>query len=425
MGILIVLGVMRVRGEASVVTGNPSGGLTGSIPTSASVVPFANATWTDCLFGQMTPVANATCSSTLQISTNSDISVRLQASPLTNGNGRRLISAYVVHPPAGGTINVNPDTGQTAQLYQTAAPFATVQAYAITGTAQNDSTSTISGTYTGQILMTVVAASTDLSAPTGFTATAGENQIAASWSAVSGASNYELGWHLGATFDPNQAVLVSVSGTSYTLTGLTNGQTYSLAVRSVVGSTKSAWSNAAQATPTMLVGRVYRDAASFTHYRPDCGVRNEFCWSKETDIGTYLSLMRTNSSTVMNITVDDAARTTLTPLPSNARFYKVWLLVAPRNTGNQGTYRVTVVGGGQVDVTMPPSKPGGVFFWLYAGNVTYQPSQEIRVWMPPNVGLNLNGQSWYDNHWKGIYFTEGNETPTCSPSGSGGDQLSC
>lgn len=246
--LLLAAGVGRMPGEAGVQTGNPGAGVTASIPSSATVTPFANVTWTDCLFGTVNPVSGGSCAASAQIATNVDLSIRMQAAPLVNGSGNRLLSSYAITLPSGNTVTVNPDTGKTAQVFQAGAPLTALASYPIAGTATNDPGSTVAGTYVGQILFTLVSAATDLAAPTGLTAQAGENQITASWNAVSGATSYELAYQPGTTFDPSTATIVSVTGTSYTITGLTNGQTYTLAVRSVFSSTKSGWSAAVQVT---------------------------------------------------------------------------------------------------------------------------------------------------------------------------------
>lgn len=249
-------------GQAGMVTGSPT--LTGRIPVTGTVEPYATVTLADCVFGVLpTPTGSANCASTVRIATNSDLSVRWAATTMTDGLGHRLLTSYQVTPAAGGAQTVDPDTNRTAQIFQAAAPLDTVAQYQVTGTAQYDSASTIAGTYQAMLQLTMISAATDLSAPTGLAVRSGDGQLTATWNAVGGAASYELAYQAGTEFDPNAATIVAETGTSRVLTGLTNGQTYTLAVRSVFGGTKSGWSATVQGTPQAAAANFYRDARDF------------------------------------------------------------------------------------------------------------------------------------------------------------------
>ena len=79
--------------------------------------------------------------------------------------------------------------------------------------------------------------------PTGFTATAGDTMVVLSWSAVSGANIYKI--YRG------DALVASLTTTSYTNTGLTNGVLYSYTVAAVNSAGESAVSAAVTATPVL------------------------------------------------------------------------------------------------------------------------------------------------------------------------------
>ena len=87
-----------------------------------------------------------------------------------------------------------------------------------------------------------VSATPTLAAPTGLTATAGNAQVALTWTAVTGATSYNV--YSGTT------LLASATTTSYTHTGLTNGTVYSYTVTAVVNTVLSPASAAVTATPT-------------------------------------------------------------------------------------------------------------------------------------------------------------------------------
>ncbi len=96
----------------------------------------------------------------------------------------------------------------------------------------------------------VVAASTSSSppsAPTNVTATAGNAQVALSWSASSGASSYNV--KRSTTSGGPYTTVGSPTNPGYTNTGLTNGTTYYYVVTAVNGSGESGNSSQVSATP--------------------------------------------------------------------------------------------------------------------------------------------------------------------------------
>jgi chitin-binding protein len=100
-----------------------------------------------------------------------------------------------------------------------------------------------------------VVPATAPTAPTGLTATAGNNQVSLSWNAVSGATSYIL---KRSTTDggPYTNVFVGLTATSVTDIGLNNGTTYFYRVTAVNASGESPLSNQASATPQAPSGQV-------------------------------------------------------------------------------------------------------------------------------------------------------------------------
>ncbi len=84
--------------------------------------------------------------------------------------------------------------------------------------------------------------------PTGLTATAGNHQVALNWTASSGATSYSVYRGTVAGGESSTAI-ATVTTTSYTNTGLTNGTTYYYKVAAVNASGTSAKSNEASAMP--------------------------------------------------------------------------------------------------------------------------------------------------------------------------------
>ncbi|WP_254450282.1 cellulose binding domain-containing protein [Cohnella herbarum] len=89
------------------------------------------------------------------------------------------------------------------------------------------------------------------SAPTGVTATAGNAQVALSWTASSGATSYTVK-RAATSGGPYTNVATGLTATSYSNTGLTNGTTYYYVVSAVNSVGESA--NSAQASATPVAG---------------------------------------------------------------------------------------------------------------------------------------------------------------------------
>lgn len=89
-------------------------------------------------------------------------------------------------------------------------------------------------------------------APAGLTATAGNAQVALSWTASSGAASYNV--KRAATSGGPYGTIASPSATNYTDTGLTNGTTYYYVVSAVNSAGESANSAQASAMPALPIG---------------------------------------------------------------------------------------------------------------------------------------------------------------------------
>ncbi|MGD0733387.1 MAG: fibronectin type III domain-containing protein, partial [Terracidiphilus sp.] len=87
--------------------------------------------------------------------------------------------------------------------------------------------------------------------PTNLTATIGNGQAALAWTAVSGATSYNV--YEGATPGGESAtpIATGITTAAYTVTGLTNGTEYFFTVAAVNGSGTSAYSNEAAVTPAL------------------------------------------------------------------------------------------------------------------------------------------------------------------------------
>ena len=85
------------------------------------------------------------------------------------------------------------------------------------------------------------------STPTGLAATAGNNQVALTWNASSGATSYNVG--RSTTSGSGYATIASPTTANYTDTTAVNGTTYYYVVAAVNGGGTSANSSQVAATP--------------------------------------------------------------------------------------------------------------------------------------------------------------------------------
>jgi len=90
-------------------------------------------------------------------------------------------------------------------------------------------------------------------APGSLGASAGDGHVVVTWGAVSGAASYFVYYAAGATVSKTGTRAVA-TGTTYDVTGLTNGTQYAFAVSSYDGTDESGLSGVATATPTGGVG---------------------------------------------------------------------------------------------------------------------------------------------------------------------------
>jgi fibronectin type 3 domain-containing protein len=88
-----------------------------------------------------------------------------------------------------------------------------------------------------------------LAAPSGVVATAGDTQVALTWSASAGASSYTVYRGASSTASTMVAVASGVAATSFGDTGLTNGTVYYYRVRGVSGDNLSPFSASVSAKP--------------------------------------------------------------------------------------------------------------------------------------------------------------------------------
>ncbi|WP_145093347.1 fibronectin type III domain-containing protein [Sporomusa sp. KB1] len=88
--------------------------------------------------------------------------------------------------------------------------------------------------------------------PTNLTATAGDTKVSLSWTAITGATGYNVKRSATAG-GPYETIATNVFGTSYIDNSVVNGTTYYYVVTAVTAEGESANSNEASATPKAVV----------------------------------------------------------------------------------------------------------------------------------------------------------------------------
>jgi len=125
--------------------------------------------------------------------------------------------------------------------------FGLTQQTGVTYTSHSDTSGS-----SNQVNATPLPSITAPPAPAGLTATAGNLQVALSWSASAGASSYNV--YLGNSSGGESAtpVATGVTSTSYTVTSLSNGTTYYFTVTAVNSSGTSGYSNEISVVPQVV-----------------------------------------------------------------------------------------------------------------------------------------------------------------------------
>jgi hypothetical protein len=120
-------------------------------------------------------------------------------------------------------------------------------------------------------------ASAALPAPANLTATAGDARVSLSWTAVTGARDYNVYQATTRGAQSTTPVQSGITGTSVTLTGLSNGTSYYFIVKAVDATSTSAASNEVAATPMAALPstalQVTRLELAQTHVLPVDGLR--------------------------------------------------------------------------------------------------------------------------------------------------------
>ena len=165
-----------------------------------------------------------------------------------SNNGGSVITGYTVTAWVDGNATNLTSTGTTSPIILTGLTNGT--AYTFTVLATNAAGDSPESAPSAQVTPLPPAPA----APASLGGTSGDQQVTLSWNAVTGANSYKVYKYEGTTAPVNmddwQQVAMNVTGTTYTVTGLTKSTSYAFAVIAVNLGGDSGFSAAAVATPT-------------------------------------------------------------------------------------------------------------------------------------------------------------------------------
>ena len=187
--------------------------------------------------------------------------------------------------------------------------------------------------------------------PTGVTATSGDGQATIAWTAVSGATSYNIYWSSKSSVTPATGTLIKGAANPYTLTGLTDGTTYYFVVTAIGSNGESAPSTVANCTPAVPVPT----GVSAT---PGNG-QVIIAWPAVTGAASYNIYWSTNSAlTTANGTKISGvtAPSTVTGLTNTTAYY----FVVTEVNGSGVESAASAVATATPSVSPPPAAPTGV-----------------------------------------------------------------
>lgn len=185
--------------------------------------------------------------------------VTIQAATLV-GSGESQTATPTFSPAPGNyngsqSVTLSDTTSSSTIYYTTDGTTPSTSSNKYTGAISVTSTETInaiavaSGYSNSNVATGVYTITTAPGAPSNLTATAGNAEVALSWSAGSGASSYNVYRGTSSGGESSTPLVTGVSGTTYTDTTVTNGTKYYYKVASVNTAGTSSQSNEASATP--------------------------------------------------------------------------------------------------------------------------------------------------------------------------------
>lgn len=232
---------------------------------------------------------------------------------------------------------------------------------------------------------------TSPSAPTGVTATAGNGQVAISWTAVTGATSYNIYWSITSGVTKTSGTKITGATSPYSHTGRTNGTTYYYIATAVNSSGESAASAQVSATPsaTAATGKI-----AFISFRDRNG-------------NPEIYIMNADGSGKTRLTNNNYADWSPSLSPDGTKI----AFVSTRD-GNREIYVMSADGSGQTNLTNNAASDDYPS-WSSDGTKIAFVSQRDGKNNIYVVNVDGSGQTRLTND-----TTENDYNPSCSPTGT-------
>ena len=215
-------------------------------------------------------------------------------------------------------------------------------------------------------------------APGGVTVTPDNQRLIVSWTAVSGATGYRVVWGMNITAPPatltNQnSIEVNAATTTYTITGLTNGNSYSVwaAAKKADNTTYSGYSGIQTATPNASTQAPGKPNVTVT--ATDSG-QLKIDWAAVQYASNYTVRLNTandiaTATTVLANTANLTYTTTAANLSPPTLAYYVWVTATNATPGASGPTHSDPMPGTILDAPLDDTAVEGI--WRSSGGATY------------------------------------------------------
>jgi len=211
-------------------------------------------------------------------------------------------------------------------------------------------------------------------APTNLTANAGNGQVALSWTSAAGATSYTV-WRSTTSGSGYVQIASGILTTSYTNTGLTNGNTYYYVVQAVNGSGSSPNSNEASATPNCQL------PLAPTGLTPSAGNGQvALTWQPSSGASGYNVKRATSNGgpyTTVAPGVTGTSYTDTTVTNGTTYYYVVSALSGCGESSNSSQVSATPSGGGSAGLNVASAANGGTATSSSSYNSGYLPTGAI------------------------------------------------
>ncbi len=209
------------------------------------------------------------------------------------------------------TVNGTKISGITSPAVHTGLTDGTTYFYIVT--AANSAGESAASVQVAATTLAATPPTTAPAAPTGVSATGGDNQVALSWPAVTGAASYNVYWSTTSGATTTTGTRIAAATSPFVHTGLTAGTAYFYVITAVNGAGESVGSSQATATTNAAID----GAALYTQYCSGChgalgastyqGASASLITSGIANVSVMNTRFNATNGTLIKLTVDQIA----------------------------------------------------------------------------------------------------------------------